>query len=81
MWSEEELTTLREAFQSGDDWREAVREVSVYFPERGIRDITQQLRTLGLIASKSKSTVARLFTVVFKVATNIENLGMTWAQG
>lgn len=66
MWSEEELTTLREAFQSGDDWREAVREVSVYFPERGIRDVTQQLRTLGLIASsKSKSTVARLFYCSF----------------
>ena len=42
-----------------------MREVSVYFPERGIRDVTQQLRTLGLIASKSKSTVARFFYCSF----------------
>ena len=33
-----------------------MREVSVYFPERGIRDITQQLRTIGLITAKKKST-------------------------
>ena len=57
-WSEEELTTLREAFESGgEDWRESVRAVSVYFPERGIRDITQQLRTMGLITQKKKSTL------------------------
>ena len=42
-WSEEELTTLKEAFEPQDDWKEAVREVSVYFPERGVRNITQQL--------------------------------------
>jgi hypothetical protein len=55
-WSEEELTTLREAFHPSSDWRESVRAVSVYFPERGVRDITQQLRSLGLIAANKKST-------------------------
>ena len=55
-WSEEELTTLREAFHPGDDWRESVREVSIYFPERGVRDITHQLRAMGLITANKKST-------------------------
>ena len=72
-WSEEELTTLREAFQSQDDWREAVREVSVYFPERGIRDLTQQLRTLGLIPSKNKS-ILTLFLYIASILLKVNDV-------
>ena len=64
-WSEEELKTLKEAFEPQDDWKEAVREVSVYFPERGVRDITQQLREMGLLARRQTSTLSRLSIYMF----------------
>ncbi len=50
MWSEEELARLRDVYscESGD-----VKGVREFFPGRGVRDITTQLQTLGLLQAKS----------------------------
>ncbi|KAL5509288.1 hypothetical protein EMCRGX_G004628 [Ephydatia muelleri] len=51
-WSEEELARLKEAFEPHEDPKEAIRIVAAQFPDRGIRDVAQQLKSMNLIPDK-----------------------------
>lgn len=59
-WSSEELERLKEVFGEVEsevvegegvrDVKEILRAVAARFPRRGVREVTQQLREVGLIA-------------------------------
>lgn len=51
-WTEDEISLLQESYQPQDDYKEAVREVVSLFPERGIQEVTRQLRAMGLIPER-----------------------------
>lgn len=54
MWSEEELARLHEAFE-GSEGGGSVQGVMEFFPGRGIRDVTAQLKMLGLLKDTKQS--------------------------
>lgn len=54
MWSEEELARLHDAFDSSEGGGD-VKGVLEFFPGRGIRDVTAQLKMLGLLKETKNS--------------------------